>query len=913
MPALGSSVINKSGKKFAPKAPVRRPAAVTSTQPSGRENVERSQTPQASQSETIQHAVKPPNLASQAPDPNPGISVSETESPQGESSTDPKVTPNNAAAGGRITHIRSPNYASDASPQQAPARSELPTTAETACLAPHLLEVAQPRPPTPPTDHAPQSPICTLSTQDSGEVAPDLTSQPPAALPVQEERSQASHGRAPPAKRRKLWPGRAAKPLASQETPNVQIHIPPRPAEASSGTAAGSGDPSTGHARRGPTQPAPPKESSSKGKGRQRRAAAGADKKADTAIDSTQYVKDAQKIAKVTKSRRATTLTNRQRLQDAAAEIVADAVEGTATRRKGRRGTRERQPTPEEAENEMITPETIKMVELCKDTRRGRKSDMLKALQERDKEELVRKAQKELHQLVQSSESRDADSSVDQAVPGETNGGSERPMGDVLDRQEDVVREVADTYVDEHGQIRINTDSLQIDRHAQAAAAREQEQQEVVVENDLSKPAINSRTYGGWGKPKLWPEELTDEFYEALRMFGTDFGMIGRMLRKTRRAIKLKFNKEERVDPTRINQALLGARIAVDLVEYSRRAGEEITETEEHERKMEEDRKKIEENAADELRAKEQQEQLRREQAEQERTAIPDESSGKENRKAGKTKKKKKEKKVRDRKSRQKKGEIVAEVPPRRPIQVVAQLHLLLVDPNPELWCLADEKSELEEDEGLVLPVELPSPLLACPKPQPRVPDGRCVCPRLPAKYAPAAPAAAPVQKPGLHLEASAVLPEGMFSSMTENSRVQNPTKHSDEDDAEENRSKCAPGGAVHAFMVKVALAFVLILQFANIGENEPVLDSTAALQDIGIAGGFIAFTDDVGRTKLEFRGQGCGTSPLDVLIIVVGALVLTAHDIDVVQAPSVAADAFQLAIFQQEALSIVVGVLRDT
>ncbi|KAL8945353.1 MAG: hypothetical protein Q9211_000123 [Gyalolechia sp. 1 TL-2023] len=655
MPALGSSVINKSGKRFAPRAPVRRPAAVTPTQPSAREGVERSQPLQASQSETTH------DLAPQVPNIHAGTSASEAESPQGNSSHGRKHSPENNAASEGTTNIRSSNHTSDASPQQSPARSQLPTIIETTCSVPHVSEVSQSRPPTPPTTHAPQSLMSTSNTQDPEGVSSGLPPPfaPPVAPPVHEPRPETTHEDAPPAKRRKLRPDRSTKQLTSQETPPVQIHLPPPPTGATSDIAAISGDPRTGHARRGPTQPALTKKPSPKGKGKQRRTAAGADGEADTAGDSTRRAKNAQRTAKVRKSRSATTGSNRQRLQDAAAEIVADAVEGTVARRKGRRGAKEREFTPEEAENEIITPGTVKMADLCKDTRKGRKSDMLKALQERDKEELRRKAQDELQQLAQSGEPRNAEEPGDQHVSGEADGGPGAPTEDAVERQEDVVREVAETYVDEHGQIRINTDSLQIDRHAQAAAAREQEQQEVVVENDLSRPAMNSATYSKWGKPQSWPEEVTDEFYEALGMFGTDFGMIGRMLRKTRRAIKLKFNREERVDPTRINQALLGARIAVDLVEYSRRAGEEIKETEEHERKMEEDRKEIEENAADELRAKEEQDQLRREQAEQERAAVPDDSSGKENREASKTKTK--ERKAGDKKkSRKKKGEVVA-------------------------------------------------------------------------------------------------------------------------------------------------------------------------------------------------------------------------------------------------------------
>ena len=296
------------------------------------------------------------------------------------------------------------------------------------------------------------------------------------------------------------------------------------------------------------------------------------------------------------------------------------------------------------------------MADLCIDTRKGMKSDMLKALQERDREELLKQQQKELQQLLGNeapSEDFERNDSLNSAAENVNSNG---PSTGEIERRQELSRQVAGTYVNEDGEIMIDTDSLQVDRHARAAAEREQGQLEAVEENYLSRPAVNSQTYSKREKQNFWSEELTDEFYEALRMFGTDFDMIGRMLRKTRRAIKLKFTREEKLDPDRVNQTLLGERIAVDVEDFSRRAGEELKETEEHDRMMEEDRKKIEDDAADELRAKEQQDQLRRDQVEQERAAVPDDSSGKENRKNGKRKEKRKKRKRDNRTEVQEKG-----------------------------------------------------------------------------------------------------------------------------------------------------------------------------------------------------------------------------------------------------------------
>ncbi|KAL8843122.1 MAG: hypothetical protein Q9170_000252 [Blastenia crenularia] len=660
MPALGSSIINKSAKKLAPKAPTRRPAAVNSTQTSARASVERSQPTLTSHPEAFRQTAKWPNLApSQIPRVETHIAPQEPEPPEQDDGLKRKRTPDHVAVGEKTIDAQSSSLNRDGSSS---TQIQRPATAMSSRSDRSFSCPSQSRSSTPLSKHISLNHTPYTNTQDLAEAPSDLSPRqfsaaPPAKWSGQGIQPELAQEDVPPAKRRKTRPDRFTKPSASQDQPSLEVHVTQPSTEVNDLNAAPRKDSRASNVQDGPAKPARAKRSSLNTEGKKRQEKAGANEAADPTSDRTRRGNDAQKGVKVRKPRKATTAANRQRLQDAAAEIVADAVEGTATRRQGRRGRNAREPTPGEAENEMIAPGRIKMADLCKDTRKGKKSDMLKALQERDKEELVRKAQQELQQLMETGEPRNPEGSGGPAASGEAENSVAQ---DVVERQEDVLREVADTYVDEHGQIRIDTDSLRIDRHAQAAAARDQGQQEAVVENDLSRPAVNSLTHLKREKVNSWPEALTDEFYEALQMLGTDFGMIGRMLRKTRRAIKLKFNREERTNPARINQALLGTRIAVDLDEYSRRAGENIKETEEHERKMEEDRKEIEENAADELKAKEEQEQLRREQVEKERAAIPDDSSGKENRDAGRKKKKGKshggEKKKKSR--REKRGDV---------------------------------------------------------------------------------------------------------------------------------------------------------------------------------------------------------------------------------------------------------------
>jgi transcription factor TFIIIB component B'' len=118
-----------------------------------------------------------------------------------------------------------------------------------------------------------------------------------------------------------------------------------------------------------------------------------------------------------------------------------------------------------------------------------------------------------------------------------------------------------------NGEIVLDTSSLQIDRHADAA--RDADEMEQVEENLLTRK-INSASFGKRTKVESWDMEMTNLFYRGLRMFGTDFMMISKMFPgRSRRQIKLKFSNEERKNPDRIKQTLLGPRETVTLEDYS--------------------------------------------------------------------------------------------------------------------------------------------------------------------------------------------------------------------------------------------------------------------------------------------------------------------------------------------------------
>ncbi|CAL8582053.1 hypothetical protein XPA_007731 [Xanthoria parietina] len=644
MPALGSSVINKSGKKFAPKAPVRRPAPATTTEPSPSDSVEPPPVSQTVPAQTVQHPTipsdsappqdLPPEVSTQAQD---GIVLRQDGNSGQEQTTHDVIEEDGPIQ--HESHKRKLGAISHNDNEQ----GQPTNTATTDPLSEVPTQSSEVPQTNPPAIQRPQPLTPNLTNQPQIATSPRLTPQIPDSTSVQSTSLEIPYKHAPAPKRRKVASNQTKASSRQRPTPNEGRPVP----SSSTNVVADNVTttvPTRASARKVSASAAKAvTKSSTKQRATPRERPATARVVSQSTYALKRRAEDAQPGAKVKKPRPATRQRREQPLQDTAAEIVATA-ERVTSRGKARRIRKEREPTPEEAENETIVPGQVRMADLCRDTRKGKKSDMLKALQERDKEELVKKQQKELQQLVGNeapAEDNERDGAANSAAE---NANASGPSAVEVERRQELSQHVPGTYVNEDGEIMIDTDSLQVDRHARAAAEREQGQLEAVEENYLSRPAVNSQTYAKREKANSWPEELTDDFYEALRMFGTDFDMIARMLRKTRRAIKLKFTREERLDPDRINQALRGERIAVDVEDFSRRAGEELKETEEHERMMEEDRKKIEKDAADELRAKEEQDQARNAQAEEERAAISDDSSGKENREAGKKEKRKKRK-----------------------------------------------------------------------------------------------------------------------------------------------------------------------------------------------------------------------------------------------------------------------------
>lgn len=245
-------------------------------------------------------------------------------------------------------------------------------------------------------------------------------------------------------------------------------------------------------------------------------------------------------------------------------------LDRTATKKQ----RRPRASTPEGSEAVQIVPSVVTMFELsARNIRTGWKSEREKLMAQIDWGEVKRRRREEENALAQ------------QPRPGSTtNGASNNAQVGDRDGEEDVnendldeqlARAVAKNKRKQqtlkirlvNGEHVVDEASQFVDRHA-LANGEDDESVEEVEEDDLTKkfntqslirlrrkdPAERVRNWDPWTM------ELTDRFYDCLRKFGTDFMTIAKCFPgRTRREIKAKFVREERDDPERVHNALTGA------------------------------------------------------------------------------------------------------------------------------------------------------------------------------------------------------------------------------------------------------------------------------------------------------------------------------------------------------------------
>ncbi|KXS99376.1 hypothetical protein AC578_8997 [Pseudocercospora eumusae] len=252
-----------------------------------------------------------------------------------------------------------------------------------------------------------------------------------------------------------------------------------------------------------------------------------------------------------------------------------------------------------DAELHEIDPNTLSMWDLSYDSKHGKMSERGKKMNEIDWDEVAAKRKAEANLIAAGGAEQTAPPGT--AGSTEAAGGATEGQAEGAADGEEAAAEASATpapdaddggigfLLNDEGQIVEDASTMQVDRTAAAVAAAADRPVEEV--NDLTtqinrtswinnnrREATDRVPLWKW-KSDPWSEEETDRFYDALRMFGTDFLVISKMFPpKTRRMIKSKFTREEKLDPNRVTDALLGKQtLRMDLNHYARETSRDVS------------------------------------------------------------------------------------------------------------------------------------------------------------------------------------------------------------------------------------------------------------------------------------------------------------------------------------------------
>lgn len=215
------------------------------------------------------------------------------------------------------------------------------------------------------------------------------------------------------------------------------------------------------------------------------------------------------------------------------------------------------------------------MSEMCIDRRTGRKSSRYAELKEAERQ---RRRLRELtkDQVTQQNATPAPPEPFVQAdqVLNENDDNELLPMDSGTTR----------VMTDANGNIVLDHSSLQVDRHAIHPATLTDSL--VHTTETVFSSKTNSATYASnrshASNTIRWFSADSDKFYKGLQMFGTDFGLIADYLGggKTRRHVKNKFDREEKVNGEKVTWALRN-RIPVDVKGLEEIRGIKLREIEE--------------------------------------------------------------------------------------------------------------------------------------------------------------------------------------------------------------------------------------------------------------------------------------------------------------------------------------------
>ncbi|KAJ5699604.1 hypothetical protein N7536_002617 [Penicillium majusculum] len=580
MKSFSSSAINKTGKKFAPKAPIRRaPAAAPARRPSV---VQQSpaEPVQEDKAKDVADAAPIPSVAAEPEPPavtevSPAVAAPTTEQAPialNNGVTPPIATPITAPTSQIVTPTATPNAPPIAKPTPIPKPIAIskPTPIAKPTPIPKPTPIAKPTPiPKPAAIPLPQKRKASISV---AQPAPVLTAPPtpPSTQPTPSPANVSTSEVQPPSSE-DHGPETALLEYARIETARAAENLVdsnealPQSQPETEQTAPVEGRPAK-RARTLSTTATPVP-------ARKKSVSAAASRRGSQSIVPT--IEDSS--ATPSGSNLSTPDPTKPKKRKYSKAGTSDA-EGSE---KPKRTRKKREPTPEGAETVEILPNVVKMSELCKDLRTGKKSKRETELRKIDQAEEERKKQG-------GTPGPGTGTPVKQTEPESEN--SEKPV-DWKPQSGPIMRIV-------NGEIVLDNTSLQVDRHADAARAAGD--LEDVVESSFTRK-INQASYGKRTKTETWDEEMTDLFYRGLRIFGTDFMVISKMFPgRSRRQIKLKFNNEERRDPQRIKETLMGPTEAMDIATYSEMTNTVYDDPKIVQQELDDEKKRIESQHAKE-------------------------------------------------------------------------------------------------------------------------------------------------------------------------------------------------------------------------------------------------------------------------------------------------------------------------
>ena len=318
---------------------------------------------------------------------------------------------------------------------------------------------------------------------------------------------------------------------------------------------------------------------------------------------------------------------------------------------------RQRSHSLSDDEDHRIDIKETSMWDLTKDSRKGQVSKLERAFRKIDWGEVKRRKEEE--------DARAMDSSEDEA-----NGDQPDQVTERLDRADQQAQQSGGAAANEsapsmkvvNGQLVFDTSTTNLENEPQAAAEAEAaavdgaSNADYFEESELTN-RINTTSWAKAnkrhrferisGRHGRWNVESTDKFYKAIQIFGADFTIIQKMFPTfTRRQVKLKFVREEKTDPARIKEAMVGptsAKQPMSIALYAEMTGKDESlfkdptvlnkelevEREKQQQELEQERVDLEENVKKKReRARERQKEKEKERRERRKKDKLDAAAG---------------------------------------------------------------------------------------------------------------------------------------------------------------------------------------------------------------------------------------------------------------------------------------------